>query len=234
MTGLNTWENHFQTFIQQSRKFTCERIPEAAKKRPDFKISVGNLPHQIVAEVKTLSPNDLDKRLRKSAEEFAEQVRTDNATEPKVDVFFRTTHISVRNHLEAAVKQFKEYSPATASNLVVLYSERESDFRMLNPHMVEEALFGDMQFHYNIAGDGETTPAGTSRRNKFFQQTGNTIVSAVACLQEPRTNKFFVFHNPYAENRLPLFLFADGECVQYVPERIKGQCSVQIPYKIRL
>jgi hypothetical protein len=151
-----------------------------------------------------------------------------------VEVFWGTTHISVRNHLEAATKQFKEYSPATASNLVVLYSERESGFRTLQPHMMEEALFGDYQFHYDIAPGAQAAPVGTSRTNKFFQQTGNTIVSAVACLQEPETNKFFVFHNPYAENRMPLFLFADGECVQYVPEHIKGQCSVQIPYKIRL
>ena len=151
-----------------------------------------------------------------------------------MEVFWRTTHIAVRNHLEAATKQFKEYSPKAASNLVVLYSERESDFRMLQPHMMEEALFGDHQFHYDIAENGEASPIGTSRRNKFFQQTGNTIVSAVACLQEPGTNKFFVFHNPYAENRMPLFLFADGECEQYVPERIKGQGSVQVPYKIRL
>jgi hypothetical protein len=232
---VNQWEEHFQRYVT-GRHFPlrCERIPEGKAKRPDFEISADKLPHKIVVEVKTLSPNDQDKRLRKSAEEYAEQVRRDPSTEPHVEVYIRSTHISVRNHLGAATKQFKEYSPTTASNLVVLYSERESDFRMVNPHMVEEAPFGDYLFHYDIAPSAKAAPVGTSRRNKFFQQTGNTIVSAVACLQEPRTNKFFVFHNPYAENRMPLFLFADGECVQYVPERIKGQCSVQVPYKIRL
>lgn len=230
---MNQWEEHFQRYVA-GRLFCCERIPEGKSKRPDFEVSVNKLPHRIVVEIKTLSPNDLDKRLRKSAEKYEEQVRRNPDTEPHVEVFIRATHISVRNHLEAARKQFKAYSPVTASNLVVLYTERESDFRMLRPNMMEEALFGDYQFHYDIAPRGKATPAGTSRRNKFFQQTGNTIVSAVACLQEPRANKFFVFHNPYAENRLPFFLFADGECVQYVPERIKGQCSVQVPYKIRL
>jgi len=230
---VNQWEEHFQRYVA-GRLFRCERIPEGKSKCPDFEVSVDKLPHKIVVEIKTLSPNDQDKRLRKSAEKYAEQVQRNPSVEPQIEVYIRSTHISVRNHLEAAAKQFKEYSPGTASNLVVLYSERESDFRMLHPHMMEEALFGDYQLHYDIAPGAKAAPVGTSRRNKFFQQTGNTIVSAVACLQEPGTNKFFVFHNPYAENRMPLFLFADGECVQYVPERIKGQCSVQVPYKIKL
>jgi hypothetical protein len=162
------------------------RIRPAARRRPDYKISMaqGNL----VVEVKEVGPNATDK-------EYERQRKTRGWSVGGVSLG------RLRPLVADANKQLKPWVMRRIPGLVVLYDTNPFQLYTEDHHV--RALFGELAISISLDGDA---PAQDSvlATNQTLSGEKNRSVSAVVTIREayPAPTILTLFHNPFA--RLPL------------------------------
>jgi hypothetical protein len=180
-------EQLFERFCER-RGISCERIPEATRRTPDYEIIAGDT--RIKVEVKQIEPNADDRatigKLERgqSAPQWLDMSRA-------------------RQSILDAVRQLRPHVKGRQPGLVVLY-ETHSWLGYLDGDDMARCLYGDEIIRGRVPRHAEEEALLLESGyggGRVATEGHNTTLSAVAVLRaSPEVDGLWIYHNMFAEH----------------------------------
>jgi hypothetical protein len=210
--------------------YVCQPIPTGEEKSSDYSVKCGG--HEIIVEVKELSPSDDD---RKRVRELREQRWTSSGDRPG-----RRAHGLIKR----AASQLGRYRESRLPCVALLYDNIVVDGmrpgipnRLLEPAFIDFAMYGLQTVNIAVNREGgEMTYVGDGRGGK--RQTTpseRTYLSAVAVLYEGEAEDetfLVVYHNYFASVPLPRSVFSGARDLHFLkPGNPDFTPQIWVPYE---
>ncbi len=184
----------------ESYNIKIEKIPVSLylkTKTPDFVISHND--QTINIEVKEITENPEEVTIRKRVEN-GEQVSYDSSPVVK----------RIREKIREANGQLKKRCKNDQPGILIIQDIRPFITQSIGlSEFIKQAMFGDRVIWRTVPNHRNNYTTETSAdvfdKNKKIRRDINTIISAVAMLvsnSETKNIAMYLFHNPYAENKL--------------------------------
>ena len=209
----------FEKFCQENG-IACKKIPESSSETADYEIKVKL--QAMICEVKELTPNKEDKRLRKELDEKG-----------YTGIHVRKISGRLSENIKKAAKKLKHYENLNVPLIVAVYDNILFDGSRVQKSIdhwdIDQAMYGIDTGYYLMSARGISFNGFRHGPKKRMTLTEKKYVSAVFLLKESDGGvKVDIYHNYFASVKIDksVFDFVNSNIRQFCHKNEPGNCSV--------
>jgi len=207
----------FERFCQENG-MACEKIAVSLSKTADYEIKVKS--KTMICEVKELTPNAEDKRLRKELDEKG-----------STGIHERKISGRLSKKIMKAAEKLKQYKNRNVPLIVAFYDNILFNGgrvqKTIDRRDIDQAMYGIDTGYYLMSARGIRFNGFRHGQNKRMTTTEKNYVSAVFVLKESDDGiKLEIYHNYFALFKIDMSVFNFPNIRQFYHKNEPGKCSV--------